>query len=938
MKKIQYIIILIYILLFFQSTVAYASTESEFDGEGTVASPYLIHNYEELCTFRDLVNSGNSYRNFYFRQTNDIDMNNKNWLPIGNTQNYFMGVYDGNGYCIKNLLILPDEKNEYNGMFRILGGVVANLGIESGTLDGSYCGSIAGASVGENPAIINCYNKATVKGIYSGGIAASFTDGVIAGSWNSGILEGDYRGGIIASGGDVKIYGCYTTNEKAFPDNISSTTSYTVSKDELFSENFLVKLNLGVGIIQFLFANEFNVNVKQWELDSAKSLEYSDYTGYIDFCYFLNYYFLLIILITVIVIYAIKLYHMGKNKFISFYKKDIIAIMLIFACIAIFLDTALIAKGAEYLKIGNAVFIILTNIIFLLAFITIVKQTKWNVKKIVKKDIGFILICVFILILECMQFNIIPKYDACIYYGSFVKAAHLFRIDLFTYVGAFVCWKWAHGVSLLLAPLEFLMPASSICIYLSNIIITFITLGCIYSLVKEFYIDISPICAALSCAIFAFLPYSLGLFTYFSMEWHITYFSIWLIYSVKKKNNILISFCGYLLAFTKITGAVFYAVFLFTVGLFELIDDTEHKKILEKIRNWINIKKIILWTSPIIIFLITFFWGDHLTIQNFYGSYRPDSMISLKDISIINNTLFQTFIFGFRWIFTLSFIFLLIRYRREWRVLITKQNTRLLISLFTSTICVLFLLCIYNSDGECPRYTSIFNVFYLFLFIFFLTLITKRELLRRVAFWGMTMLLLVQTYWTCDPSLMLFSSYKIDTGKKKMYKIATSRDERPGMNLGMSYGEGICVLGDLYTYNLEYSFYDDLLSKMLQDINPSIEDTFYVLDIIDYELHMCGSANRNYKIYWNSRTKKRTYNSYDKDSIYLNERSITSDQLENSSLEENKLPDNFYLIVVDRVDAKRAVNALYSMEYNLNYTRKYENYYGRISIYNFSKS
>ena len=89
-------------------------------GNGTQESPFEISTAEQLYNFSEFVNSGNSLKNKYVELTNDIDMSSiKNFKPIGFEVNpfQFKGIFNGNGYAIKNLL--QSDWNRY-GIFLFL--------------------------------------------------------------------------------------------------------------------------------------------------------------------------------------------------------------------------------------------------------------------------------------------------------------------------------------------------------------------------------------------------------------------------------------------------------------------------------------------------------------------------------------------------------------------------------------------------------------------------------------------------------------------------------------------------------------------------------------------------------------------------------------------------------------------------------------------------
>lgn len=99
---------------------------SEFKfGDGTYETPYLITNGSELAYLAQEVNSGITFENEYFQLTNDINLNDNNWTPIGNTNNSFRGTFDGAGHVIGNARIIIDSiptQIESYGFFGSLGG------------------------------------------------------------------------------------------------------------------------------------------------------------------------------------------------------------------------------------------------------------------------------------------------------------------------------------------------------------------------------------------------------------------------------------------------------------------------------------------------------------------------------------------------------------------------------------------------------------------------------------------------------------------------------------------------------------------------------------------------------------------------------------------------------------------------------------------------
>ena len=72
-------------------------------GDGSVEKPYEISSGAELAYLSAQVNAGNTYDDTHFILTNDIDLNNLEWMPIGNGSHSFGGMFDGKEHTLKNL-------------------------------------------------------------------------------------------------------------------------------------------------------------------------------------------------------------------------------------------------------------------------------------------------------------------------------------------------------------------------------------------------------------------------------------------------------------------------------------------------------------------------------------------------------------------------------------------------------------------------------------------------------------------------------------------------------------------------------------------------------------------------------------------------------------------------------------------------------------------
>lgn len=174
------------------------SQDKTFIGCGTKETPYLIQSADDVMRLSQIVNDGEHFKGCWFKQTNNIDLSGIKFIPIGElgTENYFDGIYDGDGHYIENLTI---EGENNNGFFGQLGGTIMNFGIESGNISGICVGGISSHSANPKALIINCYSKAVLSGARTGGIADNF-NGTILNCYSKAILQGDIQGTIVSYG------------------------------------------------------------------------------------------------------------------------------------------------------------------------------------------------------------------------------------------------------------------------------------------------------------------------------------------------------------------------------------------------------------------------------------------------------------------------------------------------------------------------------------------------------------------------------------------------------------------------------------------------------------------------------------------------------------------------------------------------------------------
>ena len=150
-----------------------------------------VSNAYDLAMIGEAVSRGAKLEGVTVRLTNDIDLGEKDFLPIGDSRytDYavFAGTFDGGHYTISGLKVNSD--GNFAGLFGTLSGTVKNLNV-SGTVSGKdSCGGIAGYVDGGT--IENCTFTGTVSGgMYVGGLAGYIGSGTIENCTFSGSVTG----------------------------------------------------------------------------------------------------------------------------------------------------------------------------------------------------------------------------------------------------------------------------------------------------------------------------------------------------------------------------------------------------------------------------------------------------------------------------------------------------------------------------------------------------------------------------------------------------------------------------------------------------------------------------------------------------------------------------------------------------------------------------
>lgn len=174
------------------STWSGGASSSFEGGTGTEADPYLIASANQLAYLAKLSRENESAcAGKYFKLTDDIDLANLDWTPIGNSSTPFGGYFDGDGHTVKGLHV--DTTESHAGLFgKASGATIKSLTVEGSLVNSAnYSGAIAGL-VCNSSSLINCSSNVELITATNAKTSASTGLGGIVGRCEKTNNDGDY--------------------------------------------------------------------------------------------------------------------------------------------------------------------------------------------------------------------------------------------------------------------------------------------------------------------------------------------------------------------------------------------------------------------------------------------------------------------------------------------------------------------------------------------------------------------------------------------------------------------------------------------------------------------------------------------------------------------------------------------------------------------------
>jgi hypothetical protein len=401
-----------------------------------------------------------------------------------------------------------------------------------------------------------------------------------------------------------------------------------------------------------------------------------------------------------------------------------------------------------------------------------------------------------------------------------------------------------------------------------------------------------------------------------------------MVYCYLKEFYILFIFFGIVLALTKEPGVIIYSLFIGAAVLINLLKYKEAVIIEHDRKSFLSVKFLANIVPPIL-FLFFFMISRGITMEasarDMYAAlvwdnngswcfgFNPRFILEWLILFFVSNSIWLTSIVCICGLAVYIYRFIK---KRQINVLAQKNEPVFMGIIGIFAVYIVFT-CLYLLP-YCPRYATLGGFWLAILAFASVHVLFHKKVWRNVVLGVLALLFLVQTYINIDPYMRLRSFY-VYTGKRFVYG-AVYKEVPEGW------------AGDSRNYNYEYNFYNSMLQDVLRYIEPDPDTIIVQMMVTHVETMICGLET---SIYWNTRTKKRTYDYKDPDSIYLKVPVLN----EPDDVLKYEFPDTFYLLTIPYFEYYEPLflGEFKKRGYSVSGVHKAENTVGLMTVYKMSK-
>lgn len=566
-----------------------------------------------------------------------------------------------------------------------------------------------------------------------------------------------------------------------------------------------------------------------------------------------------VVCIAVVYLFKPKAIKGMLRNYQMFYQLSVITVLF-----SIFLLCALINKCVVEVMIPPGVYLFFGITLLLLLWTTFLYmrsrdgKRKKRMKKIERYCVLFL--GIISVLLRLPMFTHIQRWDSSIYYTQLHNASVNFD---FTFRSVWENFKLAEhptfSYSFFMLMGEFLFPGKVTGVLLVHLVLTVAGIMCIYALFRKYWCCMAPVPATIFTFIISVTPLFLGTFSYVNVDYTLVLFFVFLLYAVHKKKMILAAFWTMAVMLNKETGWVIIAGYY--LGYFiSLWLEGKDESFKEKVKKLSKNKMLYIIVAGAVVLGFYMIMQGGISGWFAFGKYSS-IFVTAEDIAekgwfangigifprYILHRLGQMFVVNFLWIPTLIIIVSCIILFRSKGKMWGKGIHNL-----SGMICSLVLFALFSVlyiTAALVRYTIFSSVIWWILALLLLYYVIAPLLRAEVLTIGLgtvAIILLVQNVAFIDPiSNLLY--VKLDSGK--------------GTILSTELDSG--YFGDTLINNYRFSYLDDLLDEMLEEVSYS--ENMYIYQYDD-ETQIRGIGTFPHG--WDAEKQERRYVSEDANRRY----------------------------------------------------------------------
>lgn len=436
-----------------------------------------------------------------------------------------------------------------------------------------------------------------------------------------------------------------------------------------------------------------------------------------------------------------------------------------------------------------------------------------------------------ILLAVCLVLAIEPgklqfKWDGALY----EQACRVMNIHSLSSLGAY--GHLGQGYGMLYCLVHAVIGNTGLAMAVLNILMYLVSVAAFYGIVKWIKSDLSGITACLLTAIYAFLPFSLGMVNYYSLDYAMLCIGVVMIYFAFRKKWLLHFAAALLFCFTKEPAILAYGFlcvgFVVTDWFADCPKGTDFGSRLSKM---LGHKEYYLMLTAGVLWFVTY-----LQIGGWSGGNGAFAL----DMEYVGEKLKVLHLLNFSWILTaLAVVGAVTAFiKADWNLI--KDYILLALSALGFT-----LISVVFATVNHARYAGVAPVILSVMAVMALIILFRKRALQIVAAL-LAVLMLISTYATIDPvSKALFE--QMDTGNGSMI---TTGSPAPGDS--MIYNKQMLGMENALSEAIGYA-----IDNNYQIFLPTYNDSSYAFD----GMMISGEKADDFRVirqYWNQRTKLRT--------------------------------------------------------------------------------